>query len=100
MAVVQHDYEKLGLHRWGNDKVAKLCRLFNCTVGDLCALCGEFDLGRIRRYIKQNRWPMTLVLQWYKLERFRVGARSPDTQEAFAAQILTWKDAQPSHIKD
>jgi hypothetical protein len=89
---VRFEYEKQHLHDWDNERVYRLCRLFHCTVHELCAIAGEFENQLVARYLRTQYWPMTLTVQWNKLLRARMGMRVPDSQDMLAAKYLKWKE--------
>ena len=90
VAVAKAEYEMLGLDRWNNDRVNRLCGLLHCTAFDLCAICGVVKRSTVESYQRKNQWPMVLTLHFWKLERVRVRMNTPDIQDVLAAKIFNW----------
>lgn len=73
---------------WTNERVYALCGRIGCQVEDLAAYAGETRNGNVKRYLKENRWPVPLVLHFWKLDRYISGLHSPDMQDMTLAQML------------
>lgn len=79
---------ELGLHAWDNERVSNLCRRMGITPHVLCAACGLFtlkvdqygvpdlslDVSSIRKFWRDNRWPVYLAIAFDRLEA-RLDAR-------------------------
>lgn len=89
---IKADYMTAGLDRWDNQRVFRICELFNCTVEDLCSIAGLFERDAISRYLKENLWPMWLTIQWDRLERCRLRMNDPHLQDGLAATVLDWEN--------
>lgn len=86
---VRAEYEALGLFAWDNDRVLAACKLFHCTIAELCGVCGVFSKNSVRSYVNIPRpWPAHLTVQFDKLLRFQSGLRSPHVQDGAAAQLI------------
>jgi hypothetical protein len=90
VTVARAEYQSLGLDGWDNDRVNRLTSLLGCTVYDLCAICGEDNRRRVDTCIRRRRWPMVLVLHFWKLERARCRMRTPDIQDVLSAKAFDW----------
>lgn len=88
VSIYEARYESQHYDSWNNERVYRLCRLVGCQTEDLCAYAGEFSKAAVSRHLKQNRWPVPLVLHFVKLERFVSGLRSPDMQDITTAQLM------------
>lgn len=84
------EYHKEGLDRWNNRKVYEVCRMFRCTLKELCAWAGLFETKAIASHESNNRWPMYLTLQWDKLVRFKLKLEGINVQDALASKGLYW----------
>lgn len=78
-----------GLDRWTNERVLKCAANVKCSVKELCFLCGLVNAKSVESLQRKNKWPMYLTLQFNKLERFAIGARSPDFQDIAVVKFLS-----------
>lgn len=84
VTLLQHKWERSGLHEWDNGRVADLASRFKTTIWILCAYAGAFrhdfdekrmvfrlklDTNMIRRAWKDNMWPVLLTAEFERLER-------------------------------
>lgn len=86
-AVVQirQRYERAGLQTWNNARVSKLACDLNWTIWTLAAEAGAFttfydakfdmfrlklDKGLIQRAWKKNHWPVSLTVNFDRLEKY------------------------------
>lgn len=88
VSIYEARYQSLGFDKWNNERVFSLCRSIGCKTEDLCAYAGEFRALNVNRYLKQNRWPLPLVLHFDRIERFITNLRSPGMQDQTAAQMM------------
>jgi len=86
------EYHKEGLDTWTNQRVYLVCRMFRCTLHELCAWAGLFDDEAIAAFQKNKYWPMFLTLQWNKLVRFKLKWKGAEIQDAMAAKGFYWGD--------
>lgn len=86
VACVEATFKAMGLDAWDNSRVNALCQLLQCDVYALCAPCGEFSRVRIQSYLRKNKWPITLAVQFYKIERFRCRLQTPDRIDQLMAR--------------
>lgn len=84
----------MGFHKWDNARVFALARQIGCQTEDLAAYAGELRAGNVNRYLKQNRWPLPLVLHFDRLERFIAGLTSPGMQDQTTAQMICLADGE------
>lgn len=83
--LVTQKFESAKLGEWNNDRIVALCRSLGWTIWVLCAQCGAFryvhdnerdlmrlklDVSLIQRSWAANRWPMILVAQFDRFEKY------------------------------
>jgi hypothetical protein len=90
-ASILSEYRKAGLHKWDNEKVDEVCRLFHCTLSELAAVAGV-DGTRIGKYRTANRWPMYLTIQWDRMIRFKLQLPGLHVQDAMAVKAMDFRN--------
>jgi hypothetical protein len=60
-------YREIGLHKWDNDRVMRLCRFLGCTQFELSALCA-IERETMCLFIRKNSYPMHVALHFAILE--------------------------------
>jgi len=90
-ASILSEYRKAGLHKWDNEKVEEVCRLFHCTLSELCAVAGVAG-ELIGRHRNNNRWPMYLTIQWDRMIRFKLQLPGLHVQDVMAVKTLAFTE--------
>ncbi len=91
---LKFEYHAQGLDTWTNSKVFDCCRMFHCTLNELCAWAGEFDRSHVTRWRNLNRWPIYLTLHFDRLVRYKLALRGAGVQDAMAAKGFDWKNEE------
>lgn len=69
VAMIKRFHRDIGLFNWDNRRVAEVCRKFNWTLREACAVVGIHNVNLIHNYSKRDQWPPSVALHFYHLEQ-------------------------------
>lgn len=98
MTLLRHGYQK-SMKGWRNERIRRIADELKVEIPHLCAVGGVFSKFMIKKYYKNNRWPMHLILTFMRIEAFLnqrgTGIREINPDDAAIALLISRGTQRP-----
>ena len=72
---IREEWVRLGVFRWNNERVTRLCHVIGVTIWDLAAMLaiydenGDVDTHLVQKFWRNDRWPPYIGILLTNIER-------------------------------